>query len=209
MAYNNLQQFMVDIETTGIDPRTEEVLQIAIIEMNFDKGIWQKGKTWNFYQGTDREPTTKFAKEHMQELYARCKQARKVPPAEVRQMILDFCNECGAKAPNIFFCGWNAGIFDIPFLAHHGYIVPASYDNDVLKGDCHYRVYDLSGALNLMANIRGHNEINMIIKEAQKRSPPLAGSRHDAVYDCERQLHILNGMILMGRDAATAGSAKS
>lgn len=190
---------MLDIETTGIDPTTSEVLQIAIIEMNFLGGFWEKGKVFDFCQHTDQQPTTKFAKDHMKELYAKCNKAPFVEPAKVRQMIIDFCKECGSNPPNIFFAGWNAGIFDIPFLAHHGYLVPAKYENDKLTGDSHYRVYEISGALNLVANVRGNNEINAVLKEAQKMSPPLDGARHEAVFDCERQMHILNALITMLR----------
>lgn len=190
---------MIDIETTGVDPLKEEVLQIAIVEMNFLGGYWEKGKYFNFIQHTDRKPTTKFALEHMKDLYAKCAAAPSVPAEKVRQSILTFCRECGADTPNIFFAGWNAGIFDIPFLAHHGYLVPAKYENDVLKGDCHYRIYEISGALQLVANIRGHNEINTVLKEAQKMSPKMEGNRHDALFDCERQMHMLNALIRMLR----------
>lgn len=191
--------FMIDIETTGVDPLQEEILQIAIMEMNFIGGYWEKGKVFNFFQHTDRSATTKFAMDHMQDLYQRCKSAPKVPSSEVRRQILEFCKECGADAPNIFFAGWNAGIFDIPFLAQHGYIVPAKYINDQLVGDCHYRIYEISGALHLVANVRGNNELNAILKEAQKMSPKLPGSRHDALFDCERQMNILNALIKMMR----------
>jgi DNA polymerase III alpha subunit (gram-positive type) len=191
--------FMLDIETTGVDPKKDEVMQIALMEMNFLGGFWEKGKVFNFFQHTDRKPTTKFAMDHMKEIFAKCNAAPFVPASEVRQRILNFCTECGADAPNIFFAGWNAGIFDIPFLAHHGYIVPAKYENDQLVGDCHYRVYELSGALNLAANVRGTNEINAILKEAQKMGPRLEGNRHEAVFDCERQMHIMNALIRMLR----------
>jgi len=191
--------FMIDIETTGVDPKKEEVLQIALMEMNFHGGSWDKGKTFNFFQHTDRKPTTKFALDHMKDIYEKCNNSPFVPPAEVRQMILKFCDECGSNPPNIFFAGWNAGIFDIPFLDYHGYLVPAKYENDKLVGDCHYRIYEINGALNLVANVRGNNEINNVLKEAQKMSPKLEGSRHDALFDCERQMNILNALIQMMR----------
>jgi hypothetical protein len=191
--------FMIDIETTGVVPQKEEILQIALMEMNFLGGFWEKGKTFNFYQHTDRKPTTKFAIDHMKEIYERCNKAPFVPHAEVRQRILDFCRECGSDPPNIFFAGWNAGIFDIPFLEHHGYLIPAKYENDKLVGDCHYRIYEISGALNLVANVRGNNEINTVLKEAQKMSPKLEGNRHEALFDCERQMHIMNALIKMMR----------
>ena len=191
--------FMLDIETSGVDPHKDEVLQIAIMEMNFHDGYWAKGKTFNFFQHSDLKPTTKFTIEHMQEIFAKCNAAPKVPAAEVRKQILAFCKECGADAPNIFFCGWNAGIFDLPFLQHHGYLFAAKYENDQLVGDCHYRIYEISGALQLVANVRGNNEINTVLKEAQRMGPKLEGNRHEALYDCERQMHILNALIKMMR----------
>jgi hypothetical protein len=190
---------MLDIETSGVDPQKDEVLQIALLEMNFHGGFWEKGKTFNFIQHSDKTPTTKFTIEHMKDLFAKCNAAPLVPASEVRQKILAFCRECGADAPNIFFAGWNAGIFDIPFLSHHGYLFPAKYEKEKLVGDCHYRIYEISGALNLVANVRGSNEINAVLKEAQKMGPKLEGSRHEALFDCERQMHILNALIRMLR----------
>lgn len=199
MAITPNKLFMIDIETTGVEPQKEVVLQLAIVEMNFIGGLWEKGKTFNFIQHTDRQPTTKFARDHMVELYAACNKAPFVPPAKVREDVLAFCKSCGAEPPNVFFAGWNAGIFDIPFLEYHGYLKTAKYIDDQLTGDCHYRVYEISGALQLVANVRGNNEINLVLKEAQKMSPKLEGARHDALYDCERQIHILNALIQMMR----------
>jgi oligoribonuclease (3'-5' exoribonuclease) len=193
--------FMIDIETTGVDPKTEHVMQIAMIEMTWENGQWSMGRTFNFFQHTSLQPTTKFHMDHMREIFQKCQAAPLIPAPEVRQKILDFCKQCGSEPPNIFFAGWNAGIFDIPFLEYHGYIQPARYVNDKLTGDCHYRVYDLSGALQMAANVKGHNEINAMIKEAQKIAPKhtYEGSRHDALYDCERQIHLLNGLIKLLR----------
>lgn len=196
------KQFMLDIETTGIDPSTEVVLQIAVIEMNFTKkGLWEKGRKFEFYQHTPRQPETEFAKTHMQEIYARCNKEPETPIQEAREMLLKFFRDCGAEPPNVYICGWNVGIFDLPFLAHHGYLMPARYDNGVLKGDCHYRTYEISGALQLMANLRGKAEVNPIIKESEKREPaPTDGNRHNAMFDCERQVNIINGLLKMGHE---------
>ncbi len=193
---------MLDIETTGIDPKTETVLQIAVIEMNFTKnGLWDKGRTYEFYQHTPQQPETEFAKAHMKEIYARCNKTQETPVAKAREDLLDFFKQCGANSPNVFICGWNVGIFDLPFLAHHGYLVPAKYDNGVLTGDCHYRTYEISGALQLMANLRGRAEVNPIIKEAEKQFPaPAEGNRHNAMFDCERQINIVNGLLKMGHN---------
>ena len=170
------------------------------MEINYEQGLWQKGKIFNFFQHTDRKPETKFALDHMKDIYTRCQQEPFIEPETVRQQILAFCESCGSKSPNIYFCGWNAGIFDLPFLAHHKYLFPARYEADKLVGDCHYRVYELSGALQFVANVRGGNETNPLIKEALKNAPKLEGARHDALFDCERQIHILNGLIQLMRD---------
>ncbi len=196
---------MLDIETTGVDPLKEEVLQIAVLEMTFENGFWQKGKSFNFFQHTDREPETKFAQDHMREIYTRCKTEPFTDPQKVRESIIAFCEGCGVKSPGIYFCGWNAGIFDLPFLAHHKYLFPARYEGDRLVGDCHYRVYEISGALQFVANVRGTNETNPLIKEALKNAPKLVGSRHDALFDCERQLAILNGLIEIARNSYGTG----
>lgn len=194
---NTLKQFMLDIETTGVDPLQEEVLQIAMVELDFYAGLWRPGKKFNFFQNTKRDPTTKFAKEHMVDLYLHCQAQPFVPPEEVRKMMIDFCRDCGAEPPNIYFCGWNVGIFDIPFLAHHKYLQPAQYVEDRLVGDCHYRVYEMSGALQFFANVRGTNEVNPLIKEALKVAGSPKGNKHDALYDCERQIAILNGLLML------------
>ena len=193
---------MLDIETTAIEPDTESVLQIALIEMTFTKnGFWEKGRRFEFYQHTPRQPETDFAKTHMKEIYAQCNKIPETPVAEVRESLLQFFQDGGVQPPNVYICGWNVGIFDLPFLAYHGYLLPAKYDNGVLTGDCHYRTYEIGGALQLTANLRGTVEVNSIIKEAEKQFPLLAGgNRHNAMYDCERQINILNGLIKLGHE---------
>ena len=196
------QQFMLDIETSEVDQHTGEVLQIAIIEMTFGKdGIWHKGRKYNFFQHTDNEPKNEFAKKHLQGLYEHCQSQPFVPIPEVREQILSYLKDCGAKSPNIFFAGWNVGLFDLPYLSHHGYLKPAMYVDGVLTGDCHYRVYEMSGALQLVANMMGETEVNPLIKESIKRfPPPKNGNRHDAMFDCERQVNIINGLLEISKD---------
>lgn len=194
------KQFMLDIETTGIDPKNNTVLQVAIIEMTFSQsGYWEKGKEFNFFQHVDKEPESEFAKKYMTKLYEYCQKQPFVPAKEVRQAILDFFKSCQVEPPNIFISGWNVGIFDLPFLAYHKYIEVAHYSGDgKMEGDCHYRSYEISGALQFVANLYGETDVNPFLKKAEKLSPPIAkGSRHDALYDCNRQICILNGLIKM------------
>lgn len=196
------KQFMLDIETTGVDPEIDQVLQIAIVEMSFNsQGLWDIGRKFNFFQHTDRQPENVFSREHMADLFAYCRTQPFVPESQVRQNILEFFRICGAKSPNVYICGWHVGIFDLPFLAHHGYLKPARYEEGRLVGDCHYRVYEIGGALQFVANLRGKHEVNPLINEALAICPtPEEGTRHDALYDCLRQVQILNGLLTMAKN---------
>ena len=202
------KQFMLDIETTGVDPVSDEVLQIAIVEMTFNaQGLWEMGRKFNFFQHTDRLPENVFSREHMADLFAYCRTQPFIPVNEVRQQILDFFRICGAKSPNVFICGWHVGIFDLPFLAQHGYLKAARYEEGKLVGDCHYRVYEIGGAIQFVANLKGKHEINPLINEALGLFPaPDVGARHDALYDCQRQVQILNGLLTIAKGVVAGGS---
>ena len=194
---------MLDIETTGIDPTSNTVLQIAIIEMKFTQsGYWEKGKEFNFFQHVDTEPESEFAKKHMKKLYEYCQQQPLVPAKEIRQAILDFFQSCQVEPPNIFIAGWNVGIFDLPFLTYHNCIKIAHYSRSgKMEGDCHYRTYEISGTLQFVANLYGETEVNPFLKKAEKLFPASSkGNRHDALYDCNRQIDILNGLIKLVKD---------
>jgi hypothetical protein len=200
------KQFMLDIETTGVDPKTDDVLQIAIVEMSYTpEGYWEIGRQLNFFQNTKRQPENSFAREQMADLFAHCQQQPLVAVPDARQKILDFFKLCGAKSPHVYICGWHVGIFDLPFLAHHGYLNPARYEEGKLVGDCHYRVYDIGGVLQFVANLRGKSEINPLINETLSLFPvPQPGSRHDALFDCLRQVQVLNGLIKIVKEQIPA-----
>lgn len=194
------RMFMIDIETTGIDPDCEEILQIAAVEMTFNAdGKWDSGREFNFYQHSDRKPDNDFSKKYLTELHKTCNEVDYTPEAEVRQALLDFFRECGASPPNVFLCGWNAGFFDLPFLIRKGYLVPPTWSNGKMQGDFHYRIYDLNGAIQFQANVDGKMEVNPYIKKAEGMSPKIEGSKHDALFDCRRQINILNGLLQIAR----------
>lgn len=205
------KHFMIDIEATGIDPRKEDLLSVGILECVWDGEWWHPERSREWLCRTERQPESSFAKEHMAALYARCQVTAPWPEGELRKSILLFLRECGTTgAEDTYFMGWNASNFDLPFLVSKGALVPSSYEpgpdgKDRMVGDFHYRVYEIGGALSLAQNVIGSDDRNATtdLAEHDDAGPafdvPPGSKAHDALYDCYRQLRILNGLISMAR----------
>ena len=202
------KHFMVDIETTGTNLRKDDILQIGILELEFLMGSWRPGKSFEMDLYTNRQPESQFAKEHQAELYERCRKVAFLPACSVRAHLLHFLQTCGVTGPDIYFMGWNAAGFDLPFLAAHAYLEPHRYEQDingkdVPAGDFHYRIYELQGAISLAENVLGYNDRKGLIKDAEEHgrlsmlSSTFPGKQHDALFDCYRQTQILNGLITL------------
>lgn len=202
------KHFMIDIESTGVNPETDDLLQIGVLECTFDGKFWVPGRTLEIIQHTDRKPESSFAKEHMAELYEVCNRAPKWEPENIRWMLLKFFRDCGAEPPDVYFMGWNASNFDIPFLIHKKCLQPSYYEigpdgKDLRKGDFHYRIYELGGAIALISNVYPKVLRQDLIKDAKSRDIgqyPADGKAHDAIFDCYSQLRILNGLIILAKE---------
>ena len=81
------KHFMLDIESTGIDSSKEDLLQIGILEADFDGNKWVAGRTLEIIQHTDKKPESVFAKEHMAKLYEVCNRAPKWEAENIRWML--------------------------------------------------------------------------------------------------------------------------
>lgn len=194
------KMFMVDIETTGVDPRKDEVLQIAILELTKVDGYWKPGRLYERLLGTDKTPSYKFAIEQMADLYAACNKLPKANPTEVRNEIKAFLVECGA--PNMAVAtGKNAAGFDLPFLFNNGYALSNYRDpiTDKPVGDFHYRTYEMAGAIFFVQDflrISGRDVLEtMAIAVYTDIEVPQGRKFHDAVGDCYYQTRMLNGLI--------------
>jgi hypothetical protein len=200
------KHFMIDIETTGIDPAKEDLLQVGVLELDFKEGYWWPGKSLEITQHTGRQPVTAFAKKHMTALYEKCRNQPWLSPELFRENLLQFFRECGANPPDVYLMGWNASNFDIPFLMHHRVLVPSTYQQnadgtETRVGDFHYRIYELGGAVSLAQNVLGYGEdrtgLLNVAKESMTETHLPAGKEHDALYDCYAQVRLLNGLIRM------------
>lgn len=205
-------RFMVDIETTGIDPETNDLLQIGIVAVRFAKdGYWHKGNEFSILQHTDMTPQSEFAKEHMADLFNQCNKQSLSKPETIRQEILEFCHKEMNRNTMIHFMGWNAGIFDLPFLVAKSVLWPPGYETvngkDKQIGDFHYHVYDLNGSLDLLKNVlmedsnKKVEEYLATLKGYPKYDLPKDAKEHDAVFDCINQLNTLNAALSVFKQA--------
>ena len=86
-AYDNEELVIFDTETTGLDPRTDDIIQIAAIRMRQGK---QVGDAFNIILETDRDlPATVGGKPNpMLEVY---RSSRRYPRAEGLRLFMDYC----------------------------------------------------------------------------------------------------------------------
>lgn len=204
--------FMIDIETTGLEPENDEIMQVAIVAVwrDYQTGFWNPGgdsssycpssSQFNFYQKIKQTtmPRDDFAKEHMTEMYDKCKALTYDIHSTVRERILTFFRHAGAEHPAPLM-GWNLGILDIPFLTAHKYLIKG---DNIYQGDFHHRLYDVRSACKFQADLMGIEE--KIMREVAyaaypELEMPDGVGKHDALHDCYRQIRILNGLIRLAK----------
>lgn len=207
---------MIDIETTGIDPATNDLLEIGIVRMVMNnRGYYEPHERYRRVFYSPRKPESSFAKEHMVALYAEANKAPLVETSIIRADILKFFELCGAtKRDDVEFCGWNASSFDIPFLHAKGLLKAPGYEpgpdgKDMPVGDHSYRYYEMGGAVSLVQDMIGEGiprkeVIRMAEVLGQAKSTNIEvgpGKDHDAIFDCLKQIKLLNGLLAMSRGA--------
>lgn len=199
---------MGDIECEDTIVGESDILQIAFLELvRNDGGYWIPGKHFNKLIHTGKKPKTQFAKEHLHELFEKCREAPQQTVEEVRQEILAYFRSCGAGSPYVYLTGWNITMLDIPMLTHYGYLKPFYRQTingvDVAHGDFHYRVDEIAGRISQMMDILNMRDRNELIELADHNCPfPIVlpeGTAHDALYDCYKQTRVMNGLIRLGK----------
>lgn len=179
---------MIDIETTGVSPINDDVLQIGILEcIKNSRGFYVPARSFNKILHFDDVVTDPWILKTHSTLLPLCRMAPYESPTEVRAQILAFFHQCDiTEKANLM--GLNAGMFDIPALVSHGFLKTE---------DIHYRVYELTGAFNLAQDVLGLERRDQLFKVANDACDWVApsGTKHDAIYDCYSQLKALNGCI--------------
>jgi hypothetical protein len=207
------RHFVVDIEAVNVNEKVDDILQIALLETNFHNGFWHPGKTYNRFLFSDAQPESQFAKEHMVELFKHCNGLEPYLVEDVRQEMLTFFRNCGARPPYVYLLGWNATMMDIPFLKYQEFLRPFYREIiggiDVPTGDYHYRVYEQSGSLSFAQCVLNMPDRNDLINLAYDSYPEIQmppGKDHDALYDCYKQLRMENGLIRLVRNRFKASA---
>lgn len=202
------KHYMIDIETSGVDKKNDEILEVALVEIELVNGYWNlTGKQFHRVLHYPGQPKDSFAIKHMSELYLKCNLTDENEDyAKLSTDLPLFLHDGEDEGTPKFFMGWNASNFDIPFMFIKNILTPSYYieteEGQELRGDVHYRIYEQTGALNFMLNMTGlskkslralSNDLNPVYLDLPK------GKSHDALYDCYSQINMMNGLIAIGR----------
>lgn len=186
---------MADIETSGLDKNTCEILQIGLLELRLDgMGFFTPGRSYEKVLHFDQPVTDPWILKTHANLLTKCKTAEYQSPTEVRAEIVRFFQQCYGS-DNVYLMGLNAATFDYPWLLAKGYLK---------EKDVHYRIFELSGAYGLaqtVMNLDGDSarDRKTFFERANSSCEwielPKGVAAHDAMYDNYAQLKTLNGII--------------
>lgn len=203
------KHYMIDIETTGICKTRDDILEIALVELEYKYPYWMMtGREYHRVLHSKRQPETVFAQKHMTDLYKICNETDEKYDYEfVAKEIKDFIYINGKESGPKFFMGWNASNFDIPFMFAKDILIPSFYEKvsegkEKLRGDVHYRIYEQTGSLNVVSNLTGltRKTVKALAEDLNPTNIKLPkGKSHDALYDCYWQTIMMNGLIEIGR----------
>lgn len=199
--------FMLDIETTGVDKEKDDIIEIGIVHakrMEFGQ-FFIPQRMYCRTLPTDKEPS-EWAKGYPGQvaLFKQCQEQflrgeRNDAPALsfLREELQEFFKLSGVKSPML--SGLNIVGFDIAFLKRDG----------ILKdGDHNYRSWCLTPLIETICHVNGVD--SQISKERDKVTaylesvtpveifiPGSESGEHTALYDCQKELRVLNSMIAM------------
>jgi len=198
---------MLDIEATGTNFKKDKILEVALVELRYQYPFWSwTGNIYNSKIHYPGQPETIFAKEKMAELYKKCNE---LPPSRnydcVSKEMKAYLHAKNSDPKMIM--GLNASTYDVPFIFEAGLLSPASHVDDgtgkeKLVGDVHYRIFEMTGAINLIECTTGFSKdtiknIALEINPMKLEQPK--GKEHDALFDCYKQVNLMNGLIELSR----------
>lgn len=206
------KHYMIDIETTGVDQKTDDILEIGMVEIEMKDKYWHStGRHFRMVLHSKRQPESEFAKKHMKALYKICNETPESANLELAaDLVRTFVHDgmYGSHMEPKFFMGWNASNFDMPFMISKGLLTPSFYEKDPetgkekLYGDAHYRIYEQTGSVQVLSDMTGldRKTLEVLANDLNPTGIELPeGKSHDALYDCYKQIIMQNGLIKIGR----------
>lgn len=198
--------FMLDIETTGTNKETDDVLEVAAVHMRMDNGFLVPTDTFVQAFPSCKEPSD-WAKQHPAQLklYDVSRNLHQSTPKELldpfvmacdaRFAITEFFKKCEPKEKPVIF-GLNVANFDLSFLLKKSFLKEEDYS---------YRIFDVTPVIEfvmLTFNKRKEDRNPLIEKAFEAGYLPSGmptGSQHGGLWDCHRQIKMLNGFMQMAR----------
>lgn len=189
-----MKYYMIDIESMGTDFKNDDIIQIGILECVKNGNLYTPGRSYQRNLFTDQTPKNEWIANTHKNLLPICQKLDYASPVEIRADILAFFQQCGEMgAVNVM--GLNATNFDIPYMVTKGYLVAPQ---DGRPGDYSYRIYELRGAYALakdILNLSDDKELFELTSSMPSSFMLPSGQKHEALYDCYKQLQTLNGIL--------------
>lgn len=176
---------MLDCEMTGLNPRKDDLLQIAAIKLELRNNQYRpvsSSQPLNIYLHTDQAPSSDFARKFMSDVYRKCQESQ-TSLEDARAMLDEWMEDW----KNLVSPTGDCVPTDVLFMWYKGVIDIAHFDVDVpVPGTFHYEYADMHFIKQLARQKMG--------SKFDKQLPRHAGD-HDAMVDCLNQLTELNAFI--------------
>lgn len=180
MMFLPSQLIMIDLEMTGVNPDTDDVLQIAMLQLELDEKhkAYKATKSLNAFLKHKGSPTRDFDKKYLSHVYKRCNKSPLTPKAFKRTMH-DWLGDLKGKVTPTGDCV----PCDVEFLYRSGCADRNYFDenDNSVEGSFHYEFFEINPLKIIAREILG--EKDLVEKPHQE---------HDALGDCRNQLLELN-----------------
>ena len=176
---------MLDCEMSGLDPKVDELLQIAAIKLELRDGQYRQLPMWpefNLYIKTDLQPQNEFHRTHLADVYRKCN-ASTYTLMDAKPLLeqwmahwLGKVSPCGDCVPT-----------DVLFMYMKGVIGLSHFDGDTpVDGTFFYEYFD-ANSIKAVARQKAGRKFD--------RDVPRIPGDHDALVDCKNQLAEMNAII--------------
>lgn len=199
---------MTDLETTGTNPLTTEILEIGAVEVELHNGVMTPKKDFHAYIQTDTKanPENPFVMKFQKHLYEKCNSLPKTENLEkAKQGFSNFLKECfpnqNPKDLNSLpqFCGQNFSIFDSQYLLNYGFLQPSKHnEKNEITATYNYRSLELQSFSIVLAQALGYKSATEFMTYASSLDTVVTlpeGNAHTAIYDCYQQIKSFNGVM--------------